>query len=384
MSDKSIAVQCQKDIPVHADPTQAYTMPANYYLDAVTFEQEKEKIFYREWHYVTHLAKLSNLGDFATLQIADESVFVMRSADGELRGFYNVCRHRAHRLLEGVGNVDVIVCPYHAWSYHTDGRLRFARYGDVVSNFNKDEFCLTPIKVDTLFDFVFVNLDAEAPSLNAKYPRIEEDIKQRIPWAEQCEPLRQIHFGDARIQANWKVVVDNFLECYHCAKAHPAFADLVELGAYQQDTFDFWSRQSGPRTRSNNCAYRFSDEDQIQTANFWYVWPTTTINVLPGEAGFSVLSMLPDGPEKTEFSGEVFVSKEKIASYRKNDYSEDRTTYLTDVLGPEDQALCESVQKGLRSRSYNQGRFMVDSERSGVAEHAVHHFHKIYLDAMET
>ncbi len=382
MVDQPIVIKRQADVPVDDDAGKAYTMPAKYYLDADVFEQEKDNVFYREWHYVTHLSKLSKPGDFVSLKIADESIFIMRSADGKLRGFYNVCRHRAHRLLEGSGNVDVIVCPYHAWSYHTDGKLRFARYGDVVSNFNKDEFCLNQVKVDAICGLVFVNLDLDAMSLNEKYNGLEDDIKQRIPWVTQCEPLRSIHFGDSRIAANWKVVVDNFLECYHCAKAHPAFSDLVDLNAYKQDTFDFWSRQSGPKTRYENSAYDFTQNDAVQGANFWYVWPTTTINVLPGDAGFTVLSIFPDSLDKTEFVGDLFFSKDKIASFQSGDI-DDRTRYLTDVLGPEDQSLCESVQQGLRSRSYNQGRFMVDPQRSGIAEHAVHHFHKIYLDSMK-
>ena len=101
------------------DPARAHTLPARYYLDPEVFEREKSAIFYRHWHYIGHLSQLEKAGDYLTARIADEPVFVMRGEDGTLRGFYNVCRHRAHELLEGSGRVDAIVCPYHAWTYPT-------------------------------------------------------------------------------------------------------------------------------------------------------------------------------------------------------------------------------------------------------------------------
>ena len=116
------------DKPLSGDAGRSYTIPARYYTDPDIFEQEKEAIFARTWHYIGHESHVRDPGDYLTLQIADESVFVMRGGDGRLRGFFNVCRHRAHRLLSGAGNTATIVCPYHAWSYHCDGRLRHARF----------------------------------------------------------------------------------------------------------------------------------------------------------------------------------------------------------------------------------------------------------------
>ena len=108
-------------LPISAEPQDAYTLPSELYTDASVFEREKEAILYRHWHYAGHLSMVENAGDYLTAQIADESVFVIRGQDGELRGFYNVCRHRAHQLVEGSGNKKNIVCPYHAWSYSREG-----------------------------------------------------------------------------------------------------------------------------------------------------------------------------------------------------------------------------------------------------------------------
>ena len=184
-------------------------------------------------------------------------------------------------------------------------------------------------------------------------------------------------FGDSDgIKANWKVVVDNFLECYHCTPAHPAFADMFDMPTYQQDTFALWSRQLGANTRPRNRAYDFDAAAPIQGGAFWYLWPTTTINLFPGAGHLAVLSILPVDLETTVFTGQ------RLALAEAEGENQAAFDYLNDMLGPEDQGLCESVQRGLKSRSYNQGRYVVHPEELGVSEHAVHHFHRLYLDAM--
>ncbi|MDH3689033.1 MAG: aromatic ring-hydroxylating dioxygenase subunit alpha [Gammaproteobacteria bacterium] len=375
MTTQSSALPSQTELPVDADPARAYTLPARYYLDADIYQREKQAIFYRNWHYISHVSALKKVGDYATLKIADENVFVIRSADGELRGFYNICRHRAHELLQGSGNVETIVCPYHAWSYHTDGQLRFARHSDQVKNFNRDEFCLRSVAVEVFCEMVFVNLDPAAQSLSTLVPDLEQDLRQHIPWLDQVRPVETIAFGGFQIEAGWKVVVDNFVECYHCSKAHPAFADMIEMSTYRMDTFGLWSRQLGPDTRAQNNAYDFDANTPARSALFWYLWPTTTINVLPGKPSIVVMSVLPTGLETSSFIGHRYAL----------DDSDDvaRMDYLNNILGMEDKGLCESVQRGLKSQSYDQGRFMVDRDRGGTAEHAVHHFHRLVLQALE-
>ncbi|MEE3287368.1 MAG: aromatic ring-hydroxylating dioxygenase subunit alpha [Pseudomonadota bacterium] len=133
-----------------------------------------------------------------------------------MRAFYNVCRHRAHRLLEGSGNTTNVVCPYHAWSYALTGELRHAQHSEKVPGFDKSEFCLRPVQVDTLCEFVFFNLDPEADSLDSLAPGLAQDIRKRIPDLDGFKPVDTMSFGSGTIGANWKVVTDNYLECYHC------------------------------------------------------------------------------------------------------------------------------------------------------------------------
>ena len=369
------AVKPKSGLPIHEEPQHSYTLPSHLYLDESIYEQEKQKIFYCNWHYAGHLSQLNKPGDYLTATVADESIFIVRGQDETLRGFYNVCRHRAHQLLEGSGNTRNIVCPYHAWSYALDGELRHARISEKVPGFDKSEFCLQPVRVDTLCDLVFFNLDPDAESLDSHAPGLAQDLQERIPELGNLRAAESISpFGSA-IAANWKVVVDNFVECYHCSLVHPEFASLVDMSSFQMDTFSNWSRQLAPDTRPENTAYPFDSDAPVQSAAFWYLWPTTSIGMFPGSPNLIVMSILPLGQEKTTFSGYQYA-----LDIDQND--DIRQQFQIDVLSPPDVALCESVQRGLKSRSYDQGRFMVDSDTSGIAEHAVHQFHRLVLSAL--
>ena len=365
------------DHALHTDPARAHTLPARFYLDPQVFEREKEAIFYRHWHYVGHLSQLERAGDYLTKRIADESIFVMRGEDGALRGFYNVCRHRAHELLEGRGRVDAIVCPYHAWTYRSDGSLRHARNAHKVPGFDHGDFCLPQIRVESFCGFVFVNLDNDAEPLASVTDGIEESLREDVPFIDDLRPTESWSFSASSVMAaNWKVVVDNFLECYHCDKAHPDFCDLFEMSAYQTEIGRWWSVQRGPKVRGENSAYRVASEERVQRGMFWFLWPTTTINMLPGDASVSVMSILPHGLDHASFTGDRYMLPGV-------EVDPEQRRYLNDVLVVEDQNLCESVQRGLRSRSYNQGRFIYAPDERGISEHAVHHFHRLVYEALE-
>lgn len=364
------------DKPLSEDAGRSWTMPARYYTDPDIYRQEKEAIFSRTWHYIGHESHVRNPGDYLTLEIAGESVFAMRGEDGRLRGFFNVCRHRAHRLLSGAGNTAVIVCPYHAWSYHSDGRLRHARFADRMQDFRHDEFRLPQVRVESLCGLLFVNLDPHAPSLADVAGGLAGDLSTHVPRIVELEPMESFAFdaGGGVWEANWKVVVDNYVECYHCVKAHPALADLMVMDGYRHEVHEHWARQLSPQVRSDNRAYRVGEGDDVQVAAYWYLWPTTSIWLVPGAANLFVLAMMPGDHETTVFSGH---------RYAVDDVSDPaRIAYLNETLGPEDQSLCESVQQGLKSRSYDQGRFMVDPGRSGTAEHGVHQFHRLVVRAL--
>lgn len=362
---------------LHDDPSRSFTMASRYYTDPLIFEEEKERIFSRSWLFAGHESTLKAPGSYRVVDIADESLALVRGRDGILRCFYNVCQHRAHRVLKGSGTLGpVMTCPYHAWAYNLDGSLRTARGCENVRDFDKSAFSLQQVRVDTMLGLVFVNLDVEALPFGEQYAGLEDDILRWMPRAASLEPACHKDFA---LKANWKVVIDNFQECYHCEPAHPAFVDMVEMPTYRNRTHQYWSAQTSDKPRSNrSTAYDFETGDVDFGYAGYFVWPNLTIWLMPGEPNLMTLQMLPDGPE-----GCVEHLHWHSLGGALTPQSEAAIDYVVDVLQPEDIALCESVHAGLKSRGYDRGRFIVDSGRSHISEHAVHHFHRLVMQAME-
>ena len=220
-----------------------------------------------------------------------------------------------------------------------------------------------------------MNLDPRAQPVAKVAAGMDDDLRAHVPRLGDLRPIESFAFdAGGAWKANWKVVVDNYVECYHCAKAHPALADLMVMGSYRHEVHQHWARQLSPRVRSDSSAYRVEEGDDVQVAAYWYLWPTTSIWLVPGAANLFVLAMMRGDHETTVFSGHRYAADDAPDPAR--------TAYLNETLGPEDQGLCESVQRGLRSRSYDQGRLMVDPARSGTAEHGVHQFHRLVTRAL--
>jgi len=353
----------------------SYTLSRDYYLDGEVFEREKRRIFYRSWQYIAHECMLPNPGDYYAERICDESVFVIRSADGELRAFYNVCRHRAHELLQGHGNVrKMIICPYHAWSYSDAGELLRAPMSEHRDAFDKHDFCLREIRLEVFCGCIFVNLDRKCETLQSLAGDLEADIRAELAYLDALEYVGSNLLGETRIRAGWKVVVDNYVECYHCRPAHPDFASIIDMSSYRTTTHGLWSKQQGSEIRYQNSAYEVSPDSGYQGSCFWFLWPNTTFNVLPGAQELNVNIVRPIDSRTCDFGGHSFAVG--------GSFYQPRADYSADVLTPEDIGLCESVQRGLMSSSYDQGTFMTDPERPGESEHALHHFHRLVLRAL--
>ena len=359
------------------DPTRSHVLPKHYYTDPTIFEQEKRDILYRSWHYLGHVSQLANPGDYITGCVVDQNVFLVRGDDGRLRAFFNVCQHRGHQLLlHDTGNVQRIVCPYHAWCYERDGRLHTARACDRVAEFNRDDFGLEPIAVEEFCGFLFCNLDTQAGSLNDQAGDLANDLRRLVPGIEDMVPQRKLGLFDGGVKCGWKVAIDNYLECYHCRHAHKALADILDMDAYRTDTYGFWSRQYTPRIKCENAAYPVREDAPVQYAAFWYLWPTTMITLNPGAQQIDIAAMMPVDIDRMSFVGHHYGLPDEPLD-------EARIDYMCGLLPDEDAALCESVQQGLQSRGYRQGRFIAASDGTGEWEQAVHHFHRLVLEALE-
>ena len=370
------AVPAEFPLPLNERPEKSFTLPSSFYTDSSIYELEMNRIFKRSWQYVGHRCLFENPGDYVTIRIADQNVFAMKGNDGEIRSFHNVCRHRAHELLpDGSGNIErTIVCPYHAWTYEKDGSLRGAPGSFRRPGFNPADYSLSPVRTELFLDCVFANLDPQVRSLSEIAGDLEADVRSTLPfYGDLCTATLEGQ-GETRINAGWKVVVDNYVECYHCDHAHPDFADIICMDAYRHDTFECWSRQLGKEVRIRNSAYPLDPDSDFMESAFWYLWPNTTFNVLPGKREINISAIRPAGLEMTLFEGHTYSSS--------GEFDQARMDYTANVLVPEDIRLCESVQRGLRSAGYSQGPLMAGPESNGRGEHAVHHFHRLVRDAL--
>ena len=361
-------------IPGEAHPTaeDLYALPPRYYTDPSIFDREKTRIFYRAWNFAGYTSQLRAPGDYVTCRVADEGVIVMRGADGVLRAFYNVCRHRAHRLLEGAGRVAAITCPYHAWTYETDGALRYARNSEQVAGFDRGEFCLTPVGVETLCGFVFVNLDRSAAPLAEQAPGFAEEITGYEP---RFEDLHLVYRQEYTIASNWKNLVDNYNENYHTPMVHAVLADLLEFDTYRIGTHGLYVNHRSRTNPGVAGGFDVEGEDYREHLN-WWLWPNLCVMSFPG-GGFRMLHIMPTSPEETYETYDFYLPDEHPSDARM-----DQIRFAAEVVNREDIAPCESMQRGLHSRGFARSRIMIDRDRGPFSEHAVSHFKNLVLDAL--
>lgn len=364
------------DAPFSFEPREAYTIPARYYRDPGIYEAEKEAIFYKSWVLVGHVSRFPKTGSYLRVDVHDQGILLVRGRDEKIRAFYNVCQHRGHELVKDDSGTlsNLMVCPYHAWAFDLEGGLVRARNTDDLPDFKKEDFNMKPVRVEEHCGFLYVNLDPDAEPIGDVCENMEAEMRHYVPRIDDLVFSGRITYN---VKCNWKVLVDNFLECYHCHPAHPALVDLMDMDSYTTKTHKYYSSHiaEAPRT-TDSAAYSFEKGDVDFGYAAWFLWPNLTIWAYPGEPLVLTLQMNPDGEEHTIEHVDCYTLSEELTPQLKA-----AIEYMDDVLQPEDIGLCESVQKGLRSKGYNQGRLVVDTDRTELSEHGVHHFHSLLMKA---
>ncbi|MDE0281515.1 MAG: Rieske 2Fe-2S domain-containing protein [Gammaproteobacteria bacterium] len=356
----------------HTDPARSLSLLADAYTAPRWYDVDLAAIISTSWQWVCHAEKLREPGAWLTIEIAGNPLIVVRDREGELRAFYNVCKHRAMRLLEGEGKANLITCPYHGWTYDLAGSLVRAPETDHVIGFEPREICLESVRVEEFCEFVFVNLDPRAGPLARQSGGLADEMRN---FAPDLDRLTFAHRLKYEIHSNWKNVVDNFLECYHCPVAHKDFCSLVDMDTYRVTTHGIYSSHMAEAGKSANSAYSVVNAT-VRDHAVWWLWPNTCFMRYPGRGNMIVMQIIPAGPERTLETYDFF-----LETAEPNADEMEAITYLDTVLQAEDIWLVENIQKGMGTSAFRQGRIVFDPTGSGKSEHAVHHFHGLVLDA---
>jgi choline monooxygenase len=362
----------------------AATLPSRFYTDAAVLEEENRRLFARTWQLAGRLEQVRDPGQYFTITLANEPVLVVRGADGVLRAMSNVCRHRAGPIARGEGKRPVLQCGYHGWTYSLDGRLAVTPEFDGVQEFDRSNCVLPQFQVDVWNELVFVNLDPRAESLTDFLGTLLSDMPKH-----DYTGFRLAHHKAWELDCNWKVYVDNYLEGYHIPIVHPGLFRELDYPAYRTETKRTYSIQIAPTRRAERIRTEGGDDE----VRYFWIYPNLMLNVYPDNFSTNLILPLghgrtvtlfdwyfkdveqtllsaPGNVEQTLLSAPVDAAK----SVRSTVIAD--TVKFSDEIQLEDIDICESVQRGLQSSTYDAGRY------SPKRENGVHHFHMLYADSM--
>jgi Rieske 2Fe-2S family protein len=346
------------------------TLPSSWYYAEDIHALEKERIFCREWLCVARAEELPKSGDFRVLEVAGESILLVRNRDGLLRGFYNVCRHRGARLCRtdeaappglavqgGVVAGRSILCPYHQWSYDLDGRLVAAPHMGSVAGFEKSAVSLHPVGVECWGGFIFVNLT----------PREARPIAEQlgvVPGRISRYPLSDLRIGHTirySVAANWKAICENYNECYHCGGVHPELCSVVPAFREGGGSGLDWSQGVPHREGAVTFSYSgntdrrpfpgLSAEERVRHKGE-LIYPNLFVSLACDHVAAFILQ--PRGPERTDVVCHFLFERCELD---KQGFDASDTVEFWDITNRQDWAICESVQRGMHSRVHHHGYY---------------------------
>ena len=350
------------------------SLPSSHYYSPEMYERERNSIFFKEWFCIGREEELPSPGSLFIADVCGESILVARTKEDQLKAHHNVCRHRGTRLCvapeeerwgvslsRGVTSVATIRCPYHQWTYSLDGALLGAPFLAESENFSKEQFSLYPVSIQSWGGFLFVNLStdepaAEARSLLSQLGRLPERYS-RFPFFELCT-AKQIIYD---VAANWKVIMENYNECYHCGPVHPELCRVVpdfkraggasldwEHGIPHRDgAFTFtWSgtttRQPFPGLNNDERILHFGE----------LLYPNLLLSISADHIASFLL--FPKGPEQTRIVCNFLFHSQEI---EKPGFDPSDAVDFWDLINRQDWTICERVQAGLRSRVHKFGYY---------------------------
>ena len=348
---------------------KASTPPACWYIDSRILELECRTVFSNSWQAIARSGQLAEPGQYITSELVSEPILVVRGTDGVLRGFYNVCRHHAAAVMtQHEGSAQQFRCPYHGWTYNLEGALLLAPELGGVADFDRAANSLVPVEIGVWNNWVFVKLTRGTPSLEDFLTKNLVEQFDRL----NLESLQWFERRSYTLNCNWKVFVDNYLDGgYHVPHLHHGLNSVLDYNNYKIETGERFCLQSSPivsqGAASNTTALR-----QGEQALYCWVYPNFMINIYGGVMDTNIV--IPRGVDRTEVIFDYYFADTSPGAQEKNLAS----IALSEQIQAEDVWICESVQRGLNSRSYSAGRLSVRRE---AGEHL---FHKLLYADLKT
>jgi phenylpropionate dioxygenase-like ring-hydroxylating dioxygenase large terminal subunit len=353
---------------VKASTSGARTLPQRYFISQEIFAQEQERIFGAQWLCVGHQSQIARAGEYFVQNVTGESLIVLRDQTGrgaggtapsQVRVFYNVCRHRGTRLCEEASGQfrETLQCPYHAWTYALDGRLVGAPHMDKVEGFDKADHSLNAAPLALWEGFIFVNLAKKPKPLDELFaPLAGKFTHWNLP---KLRSARRIEYD---VRANWKLIFENYSECYHCPLVHPALSKLTPYDSAENDLTEgpflggFMPITKGQSlTMSGNaCALPVGDikaEDHHRV--FYYsIFPNMLLSMHPDYV--MVHQIWPQSPERSLILCDWFFHPDAFSQPK---FNPDDAIEFWDMTNRQDWHVCELSQQGIGSRAYQPGPY---------------------------
>ena len=347
---------------------RASTIPATWYTDERVFHLEKETVFGQSWQFAARLDQLRESGNYVTTEIAGEPIVIVRGNEGEVRGFFNVCRHHAAAVMtETAGRANQMRCPYHGWTYSLEGELKGTPDFTGVCDFDRLANGMVPVEIGTWQNWFFVKIDrGRYPQLNGAQSDLNDFLgNDLIAQFRELDISKLSWFEQRRyiLNCNWKVFVDNYLDGgYHVPHLHKGLDSVLDYSNYTIENGEHFCLQSSPiaSTRKND---EVSAVRTGKRALYYWLYPNFMINCYEGMMDTNLVR--PLAIDRTEVVFDFYFADISETMRERNLAS----INVGEMIQQEDVDICESVQRGLQSRAYEAGRLSVRRE---AGEHLFH------------
>lgn len=333
------------------DGQEDFSLPGWVYRDPDYFRIEMARLIRPSWQIVCHANDIPEAGDWRTLDMLGESVIAIRGGDGQIRAFFNVCRHRGSRLVDGTGGCSRrLTCPYHAWTYAADGRLVGVPQREDYPGLDPDALGLKPVELEAWHGFLFVRLEGGGPGIGVMMAPYEEEV---APFRlAELEAIGRITLRPRDV--NWKNVADNYSDGLHISVAHPGLTRLFG-GDYRIDAGEHVDRMSGvladrPSANLSERAYQKLLPGEDRRWLYYKLWPNVAIDIYPDQVDF--MHFVPVGPTETLIREVSYALPDARRGMKAARYLNWR---INRRVNAEDTALIRRVQQGMGSSSYTPG-----------------------------